>query len=166
MKLSVARWQEKEGNELTANGLIRKNPNKPEFGSIMLISRSASVTNGFVNMRNKVGFLTGEVEVLETLIKNYSLREGSDYSAQVSPHRIVTIEKTADEMTEADLGYREKINPSTGEVLTKDGEVIFWKTEVVSEGSNVQDKLIQHDTEPVEDVSQAEFTQAENLERK
>ena len=32
MKLTVAKWNEKAGNELTANGLIRINPNKPEFG--------------------------------------------------------------------------------------------------------------------------------------
>lgn len=161
MKLIVAKWEDKVGNDLAGGGLIRKNPNKPAYGSLMLVATTVAISNGFLNARNKVGFITGEVEQLETLIQNKGLKEGSDFSAQVAPHRIVTLEKTESEMTEYDLGYREKINPQTQEVLTKNGEVIFWKTEVVPEGSDTQDKLVQHDREPVEEEAVAEFTKAE-----
>jgi hypothetical protein len=162
MKLRVAKWEAKDGNELSANGLIRLNPNKPEFGSLMLISSTITLSGGFANRRNKVGFIVGNVEDLEAMIKEYNLREGSDYSQAVAPHRIVTQELVESEVPE-NRGYREKINPTTNEVLTKDGEPIYWKTEVVSEGSDIQDTLIQHDVE-TEDASQEEFQTAEQSE--
>ena len=160
-KLRVAKWQEKPGNKLTSNGLIRINSNKPEFGSLMLLSTSVTITNGFANPRTKVGFVTGEVEGLENMIAEYGLKEGVDFSQAVGPHRIVTLEMVESEMTENDLGYREKINPDTGETLTKDGETIYWKTEVVSEGSDIYDKLVAHDRTPAAvDASVSEFSGA------
>lgn len=159
MKLRVSKWQEKTGNKLESNGLIRLNKNKPEFGSLMLISSAVTITNGFANTRNKVGFVTGEVEGLKQMIKEHGLVEGADFSEKVGPHRIVTLEKVQSDMLTTDLGYREKINPSTGEVLTKNGEIIFWKTEVVAEGSDLQDTYVQHDREPV-DEAVSEFSGA------
>lgn len=158
MKCVVTKWNEKEGNELTANGLIRINTNKPEFGSLMLMSVVTSITNGFLNKRNKVGFVVGSIEDLEGVISEYKLKEGTDYSVAVGPHRIVTLEKLESETPE-NQGYREKINPTTGEVLTKDGETIMWKTEVVPEGSDIVESLIQHDVEsvPAVDPATADF---------
>jgi hypothetical protein len=160
MKLRVAKWTEKPENKLDAKGLIRLNTNKPEFGSIMLISSAVTISNGFANTRNKVGFVTGEVDGLKQMIKEYGLVEGADFSEKVGPHKIVTFEKVESDMTEADLGYREKINPSTGELLTKDGEKIYWKTEVVAEGSDAQDSYVQHDREPVDETAR-EFSGAD-----
>ena len=157
MKCIVSKWQEKEGNELTNNDLIRINTNKPEFGSLMLISQSVSLSNGFLNKRNIVGFVTGRIEDLKEVIKSFGLKEGSDYSVVVGPHKIVTLEVLESELTDADLGYREKINPTTGEVLSKDGDAIHWKTEVVAEGSDLTDKYIEHDREVVVDEAVAEF---------
>jgi len=155
MKLKVSKWEEKAGNELTANGLIRVNPNKPEFGSLMLISTVAALSNGFMNVKNKVGFIVGRVADLTNMIKEYGLKDGDDFSTKVAPHRIVTLEKLESEIPE-NQGFREKINPSTGEVLTKNGESIYWKTEVVAEGSDVQDTYIKHDVE-TEDAAVREF---------
>lgn len=155
MKLKVSKWEAKAGNELTANGLIRVNPNKPEFGSLMLISTVAALSNGFMNVKNRVGFIVGRVADLTNMIKEYGLKEGDDFSAKVGPHRIVTLEKLESEAP-ANQGYREKINPTTGEVLTKDGETIVWKTEVVAEGSDIQDTFIRHDVE-TEDAAIREF---------
>jgi len=159
MKLKVSKWEEKAGNELTANGLIRVNPNKPEFGSIMLISTVAALSNGFMNVKNKVGFIVGRVADLTGMIKEYSLRDGDDFSAKVGPHRIATLERLESEVP-ANQGYREKINPTTGEVLTKNGESIYWKTEVVAEGSDIQDTYIKHDVE-TEDAAVREFQSQE-----
>jgi len=162
MKLRIAKWEAKDGNTLTSNGLIRINSNKPEYGSLMLIATAVTISNGFANTRNKVGFVTGEVTGLEAMIKEYNLREGSDFSQNVAPHRIVTLEKVESEMTDADLGYREKINPSSGEVLNVAGDPIYWKTEVVAEGSDVVETLIQHDRESVAaDPALAEFAEKE-----
>jgi len=159
MKCIVSKWQEKEGNELTANSLVRINTNKPEFGSLMLISQSVSLSNGFLNKRNIVGFVTGRIEDLKEVIKSYGLKEGSDYSVAVGPTKIVTLEVLESELTDADLGYREKINPTSGEILSKDGDNIHWKTEVVAEGNDMSDRYIAHDREPVTaDAAVAEFT--------
>lgn len=157
MKCIVSKWEAKDGNDLTAKGLIRLNPNKPEFGSLMLINSSITIANGFANKRNKVGFVVGEIETLEDMIESFGLREGSDFSVAVAPHRIVTLEKVASDVPD-NQGYREKINPSTDNVLTKDGEPIYWKTEVVPEGSDITDTLIQHDVATVEvDTAIEEF---------
>jgi len=166
MKCVVTKWNEKEGNELTANGLIRINSNKPEFGSLMLMSTVVTLSNGFLNKRNKVGFIVGSIEDLEATIAEYKLREGSDYSVAVAPHRIVTLEKLESELGE-ELGYREKINPTTGEVLKKNGETIMWKTEVVPEGSDITDRLIQHDTDAVTavDPAIADFKEAADTKK-
>ena len=152
----VSKWQEKDGNTLTADGLIRVNSKKPEFGSLMLITPDVvSVTNGFANRRNKVGFITGSIEDLNAIIKTYNLKEGTDYSEVVSPSFIRTVEITMsdfdqyktreDHIEPSESGFREKINPQSGDTLSNaDGEVIYWKTEVVAAGGDQNDKLIQH----------------------
>lgn len=153
MKLTVAKWEQKEGNQLTSNGLIRVNPNKPEYGSLILLHVAMSISNGFANKRTKVGFITGAVDDLKDMITSFGLKEGSDFSEKVAPHKIVTIEKVESEVPE-NQGFREKINPTTGEVLTKNGESIYWKTEVIAEGLDTHDELIQHDKETVDEAVQ------------
>jgi len=166
MKLTVAKWEAKNGNELTANGLIRVNPNKPEYGSLMLIAVVTALSNGFMNIKNKVGFVVGRVKDLEALITNFGLKAGDDYSAKVSPHRIITSELLESEVEAKGLkGYREKINPTTGEVLTKDGETIMWKNEVIPIGSDIQDAYIKHDT-VTQDAALQEFAGATELAEK
>lgn len=159
MKLSISKWEAKAGNELTANGLIRVNPNKREFGSLMLITVVSAISNGFLNVKNKVGFIVGRVADLENMIKAYDLREGDDFSKKVAPHRIVTLEKLESELDDT-RGWKEKMNPSTGEILTKDGETIMWRTEVVPEGSDTYDSFIKHDTVTAEDEAVKEFSGA------
>ena len=165
MKLAVAKWEDKDGNTLSENGLIRINTEKPDYGSLMLFAVVTSISNGFVNKRNKVGFVTGTIEDLDAIIEEYGLKEGSDYSELVSPHRIVTLEKIQSEVpvdkNGGNSGYKEKINPETEQILTKYGEPIFWKTEVVDEGSDITNEFIQHDLEPISDEALADF-QREN----
>jgi len=148
MECLVAKWQEKDGaNTLTAKGLIRINDNKPEFGSLMLVTPNVvTISNGFMNKRNRVGFITGRVEDLKEVIKHYKLKEGTDYSEKFGPHHIVTLEKLESEVPD-NQGYRVKINPQTEDELTKYGEAIYWKTEVVPEGSDIMNTFISHDRE-------------------
>ena len=96
------------------------------------------------------------------MIEEFELKEGSDYSELVGPHRIVTLElvqsKVPKDKNGGNSGYREKINPSSEEVMTRDGEPIYWKTEVVPEGSDLQDTLITHDrADAAPDPASAEF---------
>lgn len=149
MKCIVSKWVEKEGNQLTADNLIRINPKKPRYGSLKLISEVFVLTDGFLNRKNRIGFIVGEVSILKTLIERFNLKEGTDYSEAVTPHRIVVIEKLKSDTPE-NKGFREKINPSTNELLFKNGEQIMWKTEVVLEDDKRKDISIKHDrTVPV-----------------
>ena len=93
MKLIVSKWEKKEGNDLSDNGLIRINPEKPEYGSLMLTSPVVTLGNGFINKRTKVGFIVGTVEDIEAIIKEYGIKEGSNWSELFGTHRIVTLEK-------------------------------------------------------------------------
>ena len=163
MKLKVTKWNEKEDTTYASNGLVRVNSNKPEYGSIMLMATTVVVANGFANTAKKVGFINGEVDQLKDMINEYNLRDGTDFNIAVAPHRIVTLEKIQSEIGE-ELGYSEKINPSTGEVLTKNGEIIFRKTEVVMEGSDVVDITITHDKESViADEAVADFEKSDKV---
>ena len=157
MKLNVTKWKEKADTEYSEDGLIRKNTVKPEYGSMMLVAIEVVITNGFVNTKKKIGFISGKYDEMVDMIMKHNLVEGSNFSISVSSHRIVILEKLESEL-DGELGYSEKINPSTGEILTKEGEIIYRKTEVVEEGSDVKDILITHDkTVDVQDDAKSEF---------
>ena len=115
----------------------------------MLIATSFVMSaSGFMNKKNLVGFVTAEVSDLEDLIESNGVKAGDNYSEKVGPHRIITQEKVESELTaDEKLSFREKINPSTEEILTKDGEPIYRRTLVVAEGSDLVDTMITHDTE-------------------
>jgi hypothetical protein len=157
MKLNVTKWKEKPDTEYSEDRLIRKNTLKPEYGSMMLVANEVVITNGFVNTKKKIGFISGNYDELMTMVEKHNLTEGSNFSISVSPHRIVVLEKLESELS-GELGYSEKVNPSTGEILTKESEVIYRKTEVVEEGSDIVDILITHDkTAGIQDDAKGEF---------
>ena len=169
--LVVSKYAEKDGVELKANGLIRVNTNKPEYGSLMLITKSVTITNGFANKRNRVGFITASVVDLWDIVDSFGLKEGSDYSALVADSKIVLTEivesefdnhKTKADHTSPDQsGFRAKVNPQTdAEMATADGEVIWWKTEVLAGSDERSDKVVAHVTVPIVDDSVAEFAGA------
>jgi hypothetical protein len=160
MKLIVTKWKQKEDSKLEADGLIRRNSNKPEYGSLMVTARVVIVKKGYMNTANRIGFITATVNELMDLIEDKGLYAGADFSELVSPHKIVVTEKVYSELTEDDKGFVEKKNPSTNQILSKDGEVIYRKTDVVEEGSDMVDRLLTHDTEPVVDEANEEFSKA------
>lgn len=163
MELIVRQWEQKKDSKLEAEGLIRRNNNKPEYGSIMLASKTIGVDNGYLNKKTRIGFITATVEELIELIEDKHLVKGADFSKLVAPHRIVIIEKLEDQLTEDDKGFTVKINPSTGEVLTQGGQTIYRKTEVVQEGSDMKDVLLTHDKEPVVDEANKDFATKNNV---
>jgi len=156
MILSVTKWKHKPDTEYSEDGLIRLNTAKPEYGSLMLAASVVGIQNGFVNSRKRIGFVSGVVKDLEDMILRYELEENSDFSALVSPHRIVVLEKVESEIGE-EFGYTEKVNPSTNQILSKEGEPIYRKTEVVEEGSDIVDILISHDRIEASDEASTEF---------
>jgi len=148
-KINVAAWQEKEGNTLTDDKLIRINDNKPEFGSVMVSSQVREFApGGFTNKRTKVAFITGRMEDLKEMIKDHKLKNGSDFNAIFGDHKIVTVEKLETQVGPKD-GFSEKMNPTTGEILTSDGVTIVRRTYLVGETSPMVDVLIAHDRDEV-----------------
>ena len=143
MECIVAKWEQKEGNVLTANDLIRVSKN-PEYGSLMLIASMMVLNGGFANRRRKIGFIGGSIADLEYMISKYGLEAGTDYSAAYEDVKIITIEMLKSEVPEKS-GFKDKINPSTKEILKHKGEVIMIKTQVVSEESDMKDVFIEHD---------------------
>jgi len=121
------------------------------------MATSVEITNGFANTKNRIGFVTGEVDKLEAMVEEYDLKAGVDFSTHVGPHRIVIREKVQSDILEGEKGWNEKINPSTKQILSKDGEVIYRKVEVVADGSDLVDVFITHDKQPTVNESNTEF---------
>lgn len=144
MKLIVTAFEPKEGKNYDMNNLLMLSSNDPEYASFMLVNTTVSIVNGFLSPKKKIGFVTGETEVLKQLLSDANVKAGTDYSSIIGDHKIITVEKLASEV-EDNQGFRPKINPETKKELTKDGEVIVWKTLVVPSGSDQSDEYITHD---------------------
>jgi hypothetical protein len=168
--LIVSKWEDKEDAILTPDKLIRVNPKKKEFGSIMLINETMGLGDGgFLNPKTKFGFIPGRVVDLQKMLTMYGLKAGTNFSEKVAPHRIITTEVLATEVPENE-GFRVKLHgetkpdaPNYRKPLTKGGIEIWWRTSVVPQGSEKDDQLIEFDREPkavgVEtDPAIAEFT--------
>lgn len=131
----VAKFVAKEGENYLQNGIIRVNPNKPKYGSIMVVEEKTVLTAGFLNKKTRVGFITGKLSDLESL----GYKEG-----QTVPYKILVSELLESEVPE-NSGYRNKINPQTDEILGKGDDYIMWKTVVVDENSTETDHFVAHD---------------------
>lgn len=144
--LRVGQWQVKDTNVLAGNGLIRINPNKPGFGSIMLVEDVVDVSGGgFARKRNKTGFITGTITDLEAIIHQYGLKVNDNFNEKVGKEfKIVTHEMLENQAPEG-RSFKAKINPRTGEALVSQGQKIFWRRFVVEANSPETDILIQHD---------------------
>lgn len=149
-KCLISAWTEKEGVDLSADKLIRINPAKPEFGSMMLVSPTVVIApGGFLNKRNITGFIAGSVEDLKAVVDEYKLKAGMDYSKTFGEHKIITVEKLQSECREDGKdGFKAKINPTTEEELTCEGEPIMRRTYVVQDTPEAMtDVYIDHDRE-------------------
>jgi hypothetical protein len=143
--LNIVHWIPKEGDKYVADQMIRLSSGNPEFGSIMLLQVVPVIRNGFLNMRNRIGFITGDVKELTKFLAENNLKYGDNFNSVVEvPHKIISIEKLESEVGEKD-GYRNKINPSTKEELTFEGEQIVWRTKVVPDRPENMDIHLNHD---------------------
>lgn len=122
--------------------LININENKPEYGSVMVIQTTPTLSDkGFSNNNTRIGFIAGKVTELESL----KLVEGANVSDYYGDVKIIHIDST-----EREPGMREKINPKTGETITVNGKQVYWKTQVVSADSELKDIKLVSDTARVD----------------
>lgn len=163
-KLIVTAFNPSDEVVLEANGLIRVSSNNDEYGSIMVVQKQFKI-GGFMNRRINIGFITAKVEELHDMIETNGLKEGTDLSStDLGEHKIVTIEKLESKLTEEEIkSFRAKINPETEEELVKDGEQIYWKTEVVEANSEKVNIYIQHDKSDVVKEEVSAVTQEEEI---
>lgn len=152
--LKIQKYDQKEGQVYSENGLIHINSNKPEFGSIMLKStptfRKGSV--GAFGLETRTAFYVDRVKNLQML----DLKEGQSFDEVVGENlKIVRLEQTSP----AD-GFRELVNPTTGEVVSaKDGTPIYWCTKIVEADSTETDVIVEKAT--VTEIATAKVVKAE-----
>jgi hypothetical protein len=138
MKTDKIIIEKSTSDKTEANGVIGVNPNKPEFGSIMMRTTSWNTDGGFLNKASRVHFLSGKVEELKELCAAFSLNAGDDYSAKVAPSRLIVQEST----TPFYDGQAPKINPSTDEIVTYNGADVYRETQLVPASSTQQDLIL------------------------
>ena len=78
---------------------------------------------------------------MTAIIEKFELVAGTDYSEKFGQHKIVTIEKLEDEVTDKDF-FREKINPTTKALLMKGDKKVMFKTLVVPDNPEIVDVYV------------------------
>jgi hypothetical protein len=99
--------------------VIQQNPNKAEYGSIMLEQPHYSLRNGFLNARRKVGFIAGTMEELGKFSTAWQLKNGAEL-----PGKLYVVEQ----FTPFYEDQQPKINPATGRAILVDGAMVYSKT--------------------------------------
>lgn len=156
MKAQKITVQESNADTTLAKGLIGVNPNKPEYGSIQLKTQSFSF-GGFAAPSKIVHFLAGTVEDLKSIITEYNLKAGDDFSMKVQPSRLIVKEST----TPFYEGQKCKINPTTGEEVTSNGNPVYRETRLVEAGSSEYDEKVASTKTSVastSDAAEAEYS--------
>lgn len=85
---------------------------------------------------NRVAFQSMQKARLE----KFGITEGCNLSAKIG----VGVRLTVEENTTGGLGFQPKINPQTGEILTKAGQTIYRKVSLTD--LNEPDTYVEHDT--------------------
>ena|SRR5690606_4057021 len=94
--------------------VVTENPNKPGEGSVRFDQEVNTMEGGYYNKRKRTAFIGGKVEDLESL----GLKAG-----QTMPGRIVQKESYEPFYD----GQSAKINPTTNEVIQKNGKDVFFQ---------------------------------------
>lgn len=143
MSLTIVTFQEKEGITLLNEGVIRVNPEKPEYGSIMVKGspqvKSSTFETGFFSVEERIAFMAGRVDDLKKL----NLKPGDNLEDVLKiPLKIVRTESISEK-----VGMQPVINPTTNEtVKTPSGDVIYRIDEIYPEASAKVDIILEKAT--------------------
>lgn len=113
MSLKVKVVADEQGN------VVRVNPDKPDYGSIMLSQLVFAQSTGFMNQRNRVAFIAGKIEDLNAYVEAYGLTPGKEL-----PGRIHVVES----FTPHYEGQQPKLNPQNGRVMLYDDAQVYQKS--------------------------------------
>ena len=100
-----------------ADSIILTSKN-PEYSSILIGCDTMGISNGFLTKDKRRAFYTGKTELVEELVKEYNLKEGSKFPVE---GKIIILEST----TPFFEGQEPKKNPSNGETMTFEGALIY-----------------------------------------
>lgn len=107
--------------------VITQNVNKPEFGTLRLDSENVSMSGGYLNKNRRTAFVGGNYEEFKSL----GLRAG-----QVMPGLI----QKQESFSPFYEGQSPKINPTTQEVIFKNGKEVYLQFEYIAD-SNAADSI-------------------------
>ena len=118
--------------------VITQNPNKPEFGSIRLDYKTATLSGGFSSIGNRSAFIHGRMEDLEA----FGLKAGQELVG-----KIIKKEKFSPFYD----GQQPKINPQTSEQVLTNGRPTYLEFQY-TEDPNAHDMWIEEEDEVEEEV--------------
>jgi hypothetical protein len=120
----VAQVSEKVSTDRIVDGIIVTNVAKPEYGSIAFEEIAFVMTGSFMNQQKRVAFISAEVEVLQNFVKENNLKVGSKL-----PGRKIVVKESTEPFYN---GQSPKVNPTSGEVVTYNGNPIYRNSYVGS----------------------------------
>ena len=118
--------------------VITQNPNKPEFGSIRLDYKTATLSGGFSSIGNRSAFIHGRMEDLEA----FGLTAGQELDGKI-------IKKES--FSPFYDGQQPKINPQTNEQVLTNGRPTYLEFQY-TEDPKAHDKWIDEENEVEEEV--------------
>lgn len=110
MKLKIFKPTEADSIILTSKN--------PEYSSILVGCDTLGINNGFLVKDKRRAFYTGPTSIVEELVNEFNLVEGSEFPIE---GKIIIIEDTTPQYE----GQQPKINPTTKEELTCEGALIY-----------------------------------------
>ena len=127
--------------------VITQSTRNPEWGTIRVDSENKSFENGILNISKRSAFIRGKMSDLQAL----GLREGQSLQGKIQK------QESFEPFYE---GQNPKINPSTGDVVLKNGRETFLQFEY-TENSDALDVWVGNtSTEVAENVQEALAEQA------
>jgi len=124
----------------TTGDVITQNVNKPEFGTLRLDSESVSMSGGYLNKNKRTAFVGGNYAELQSL----GLKAG-----QAMPGLI----QKQESFSPFYEGQSPKINPSTQEVIFKNGKEVFLQFEYIADANAPADVWIDETPAEVDEAT-------------
>ena len=145
MKLKVFKPKDADSIILTSKN--------PEYSSILVGCDTLGISNGFLTRDKRRAFYTGKTTDVEDLIKEFNLKEGSDFPVE---GKIIILESTSPFYE----GQEPKKNPSNGEEITFEGALIYRQQVLVDINDPKDDVKLESDSSKVNSKINEVATQA------
>lgn len=141
--IRVSSISEKVAPSRIIDGVIVISEKNTEFGSIMLEEVAFTNSAGFLNKQKRVAFLRSDLATLKDYVASLGLKAGSPVEGKI------VVEESITPFFE---GQTPKVNPTSGAVITSNGNAIYRNSYLGTIGD--VDKLLASDKVVVEEVSE------------